>query len=487
MALAEYPGFVGGTYRGSPSILGVDRCVNKYPELLESGTGKNKYALVDVPGKDLACTLAASPGRGIWSGDETKVFCVSGSKLYEVSTGSHAATERGDVGNDNEPVQMFSNGLSAGGQLAIISNDKLYVDSGLGPVDVTTCPAAVAAGGNGVAMGATIDGYAFVVEKNTNNVYLSAIGDFTSWDPLDVQAWFAAQDRIVQIIPDASHRLWLMGRKTAEAWGNVGGSGFPFQRIPGGAMNTGMPAKFGWALVPSQGGSDQICFLSRSDRGGPRVYVLDGYRTVRISNNAIEGIIERFSTYLDAVGNGYVRGGHSMFSLHFPTAGVCLVYDFSTDMWHERYSGAWTSYVEPVGRFHTAPSVTNSHYWLSGTTGKLYKENASSGLEDGNAIHWERIGPNAHMADHHASYGTFRLDCEAGISSEPDVKLAVSYDNGVNFGTERTVSTGASGKTRTVVEWHRNGWGRSFVPRLRGNEPCTILNAMIDVEDGSGY
>lgn len=495
MPLTDYPQFTSGTYRGRSPLLGTDRCVNMYPELGESGTTKNRLILTNVPGKTVFTTLAQSPGRGIWSGDETRFFCVSGSRWYEVATASGVALQRGDVGTDGLPVQIFSDGVSL---LGIVSNDKLYIDAGgvatgsNATEQLTPASAGFTPAGNGVAMGAFVDGYCFVVEKNTNKVYISAIGNMLSWNILDVQIWYGAQDRILQIIPDANHRLWLMGRKTAEALGNVGGSGFPFQRIPGAAMNTGMAAKFGWAYVPTVNGSDQICFLARSDRGGPRVYALDGYRTVRISNSAIEAMIETLPNYGDCVANGYVRGGHSFLHLNFPTNNTGLVYDFSTGWWHERYSGPPSSRVEPVGRFHTCPVNVGSHYWLSGTTGIVYIETQEIYDEAGNAIHWERTGPNANNDEQEMVVGTFRLDCEVGVGTESaGVSLECSYDNGVNFTSPRFRSTGVTGKTTQTVEWHRNGNSscRSFVPRVRGSDAkrVVIAGAAIDMQPGSGY
>lgn len=465
-----------------------------YPELGESGTTKGKLTLTNVPGKTLFTTLANSPARGIWSGDETRIFCVGGQQWCEINTTTAVLLQRGLVGNDNLPVQIFSDGANV---LAIVSNDKLYLDAGGGATgsnafeQLTPASAGFSPAGNGVAMGAFVDGYGFVVEKNTNKIYISAIGDLTSWSILDVEVWYGAQDRIVQIIPDANHRLWLMGRKTAEALGNVGGSGFPFQRIPGAAMNTGLAAKSGWAYVPTLNGSDQICFLSRSDRGGPRVYSLDGYRTVRISNNAIEAMIEVLSDYSDCVASGYVRGGHSFLNLNFPTGNMGLVYDFSTGWWHERYSGPPSARVEPLGRFHTAPVVTDKHFWLSGAGG-VYLDSQELYTENSAAIHWERTGPNANNSQHEMVVGTVRLDCEVGVgSSSSGISLESSYDNGVNFTSPRSQSTGASGATTKVVEWHRNGNSscRSFVPRVRGSDAkrVVIAGAAVDLEPGSGY
>lgn len=457
-------------------MLGSDRCINLYPEPIESDTGKNRLGLVPTPGKSLFATLASGNGRGIWSGDAAEFYAVAGSRLYRITDPGAGVTDLGNVDNDSLPVNIFSNG---GTQLAVVSNDKLWVSTGGAPTEITTCPAAVAAGGNGVDMGCTVDGYGIVVEKNTNEVFISALGDFTSWNALDVQIWYAAQDRIAMITGDANHRLWLLGRKSIEAWANVGGSGFPFQRIAGTAMNTGLAAPFGWAFVPGLTASDQLCFLSSNDRGGLRVYAMRGYEPVRISNNSVETFMEGY-TVSDAVGNGYIRGGHSFFILNFPTSNAGWAYDFQTGMWHERYTGAPASRLEPVGRFHTCPTISKSHFWLSGSSGKIYKDDVTLHQEEGAAIHRERTGPNAHNGNQESFFGTFQLECDEDAAGT--VELEVSYNNGKTFNTARS-------RTGAVLEWNRNGRGRSFVPRVRwsGNERRVVINAHFDADAGTGY
>lgn len=494
MALKPYPDFCTGTYRGRSEFLGNDRCINLVPELIQSGTGKGKYGLSNVPGKTLFATLASGAGRGIWSGDEAKFFAVAGSRLYDVTDPGASVTDRGSVESDSKPVNIFHNGVD---QLAVVSNQKLWVDNGAGPSAITTCPAAAAAGGAGVAMGTMVDGYGVVVEKDTNNIFLSGLnaglgtGDFTSWDPLDKLVWYGAQDRISMIIGDADHNLWVMGRKSGEAFQNAGGSGFPFQRIPGTAMNTGLAAPFAWAFVPGPSGTDQLCFLAQNDRGGVQAVAMRGVEPITISTAGVESFWDDYTTS-DAVAFGYIRAGHRLFQINFPTSNAGWVYDFQTGMWHERYSGAPNARVEPVGRFHTAPVITRSHFLLSGTTGKVYKDSYSVYQEESAAINWE-ITPPALVggADQNIAIGTLRLDIEVGVggSSGDTVTLENSYDNGKNFGAARTAPLGPSGATRTTVEWHRNGAGRTYQPRIRGsvNRRVAISMASVDAEPGLGY
>lgn len=180
---------VGGSYQGESLNLDAQRTMNLYVSTDQSKAGRNVGALLGTPGLSLFIGLPTSPIRGLWPGAE-RLFTVSGSKLYEIfsgicttngtdvawtggftefenmaagavlviggvsytvatvnsntdltlttSAGSQSGPfagyyQRGDVGDDGNPVQMFPNG----GQLFIVSAGSAYVDNGTGPAPVS--------------------------------------------------------------------------------------------------------------------------------------------------------------------------------------------------------------------------------------------------------------------------------------------------------------------------------------------------------------
>lgn len=493
MAYVKYPGFTEGTYRfpssGSP-LMGSDTCKNLAPRRL-GPTSKNSFAFEMVPGKQVVATFPKNDGRGIWSGLTTLLYAVSGDSLYSYDIISGTVTDRGTVGNDSSPVMFAHNGST---QLGINSNRRLFVDSGAGPVEVITpaSPGATPPGG-GVAGFVSCGGYGICFEIDTNNIFVSAVNDFTSWDPLDKQIWFATQDRLQQLSVDINNRLWLWGYKSFEPWSQLTnpGTAFPFGRGYGGnGSNSGLAARFGVGMVPGKDGTDQQCFLSSNDRGTVSVYVLQGYQAVRISNDAIESIIASFALNNDAVINGYWSPGHRFCMISFPDAEAMLVYDFATGMWHERYSGAWGSYAEPHGRFHTRPIAGPSHYWMAGDSGKLYKDVVTLYTDDGQPIYWERTAPNINNDLQEVTLGTIALDMNVGEGASTNgVSMELSRNNGETFGTAHTQSTGLNAAYRKRVQWNRNGTSSSFVPRFRGNDPrkTVIVSASIDADGDLGY
>lgn len=498
MPLQRFPGFCDGTFRFPYSpLLGVDTCKNLWPRRL-GPTAKNNLAFVLPPGKELKTTFAKSPGRGIWAGDTPLIYCVSGDSFYSYDAIGGAVVDRSalpggvTVGNDGQPVMIVSNGFN---QLGICSNEKLYVDSGLGPVEITT-PASTTAvpPGNGVAGLCFAGGYGIIFEVDTNNVFVSAINDLTTWDPLDKQVWFATQDRLIQLTVDINNRLWLWGRKTFEPWQQLAnpGTGFPFGRIPGAGVNSGLSGRFAVGMVPQVNGPDQQVFLSNNDRGSLAVYTLQGYQPVRISNDAVEEVMNQFAVREDCVLNGYWAPGQRMACLSFPDAGIQMVYDFATGVWHERHSGPHGSYDEPLGRFHVCPVTVRvrNHFWLDGNSGKLFLDNPEVYLDDGNPIYWERTSPNINHDLQQVTLGTVALDVNVGEgASGSGISMELSRDNGETWGTPKDKSTGANAAYRKQVQWGRLGTSGSIVLRFRGsdNRKLAIVGASIDVDESLGY
>ena len=151
--------FIGGSYQAPSLTADAQTCYNLYLERDESGAGKSKAILLGTPGLTLLATLPTSPIRALWAGgsaytDSSRIFCVAGSKLYELNAtgGIVGGTNRGDVGNNGLPAQIFVNTADGGNQLMIISNGQVYIDGG-----------GAANGGNAVAQTFSASAYSGTV------------------------------------------------------------------------------------------------------------------------------------------------------------------------------------------------------------------------------------------------------------------------------------------------------------------------------------
>jgi hypothetical protein len=70
--MPPYPGFCGPSYQSRSLTVDCERCLNFYPEIIESGNGTNtqqKFALYGTPGKVLAGSVGAGAGAALVSAD----------------------------------------------------------------------------------------------------------------------------------------------------------------------------------------------------------------------------------------------------------------------------------------------------------------------------------------------------------------------------------------------------------------------------------
>jgi len=86
----RFSGFVGPSYTLDSVNVDCQRCVNLYPGLIESGTGKGgqRYYLRPTPGLRKILEVGDGPIRLIHTDSIGRVFVVSGNQLFQIKKGS---------------------------------------------------------------------------------------------------------------------------------------------------------------------------------------------------------------------------------------------------------------------------------------------------------------------------------------------------------------------------------------------------------------
>jgi len=125
-----FANFIGPTYQSESPNADPEDCLNWYPELVESGAGKNKYVYYPTPGLSLFVTLPKTPIRGLWANDQ-QLFAVAGDHLYLIN-GNATYIDLGYVSTDGQPCDRAQNGIDS----VIASAGWIWWNSGL-----TTSPA----------------------------------------------------------------------------------------------------------------------------------------------------------------------------------------------------------------------------------------------------------------------------------------------------------------------------------------------------------
>ena len=312
---------LGSSYVARSVNAADNRLVNLFPEIVPEA-GKEPAFLQRAPGLKLLNTVGTGPIRGLWafSSDDGVGFVVSGNELYKINN-AYTATLLGTVSGTG-PVSMADNGT----QLFIACNGPSYIYNNATSVfSVITDPDFP-----GAVTVCYLDGYFVFNQPNSQLMWVTAILDGTNIDALDFASTEGSPDGLIAVASNF-REVWAFGTNSIEVWYDVGGTGFPLQRIQGAFNELGCAAPYSVAKM-----DNGLFWLGRDRRGQGIVYRANGYAGVRISTHAVEWQIQQYADMSDAIGYTYQQDGHSFYVLVFPSANTTWVYDAATQAWHER-------------------------------------------------------------------------------------------------------------------------------------------------------
>ncbi len=489
-------GFVGPTYTSQSPIADCQRCMNWYPETIESGQGKSPMALYPTPGLKLLVAIAG-PVRGALKvnaglGGEAAFF-VGGGNLYQV-TAAGVATLIGPVGNDFKRVSMATNG-SAGNQLCICSAGQLYLYnlSATQPCGSTQLAPHTLSGTIGGLQGFAAkvvfcDGYFVATLANSNKFQVSALEDGSSWDPLSVQQVSVFAENIGGM-ETVYRQLWMFGVDGhSQAYYNSGANAYtPFDVIGAGGvgyMEEGIDAPESLAVL-----DNAPFWIGGNVNGAGIAWRANGYTPLRVSTFAEETAWAQYpQKSSDAVGYSYRDQGHTFWVLRFPSAnqgnGATWVYDTATQMWHER--GYWsqkglTGYSAHLSDCHCF--AFNMHLVGDWSSGNIYIMDTSLLDDAGKPIRRSRRAPHISTEQEWIYHHMLQVDMEVGDGPmpplldgdgnprDPQVMLRWSNDGGRTWGNEHWIGAGQAGAYQTRVRWQRLGRARDRVYEIAVTDP----------------
>lgn len=476
MPMTRWVGFIGGSYTARSVNVAAERCVNLFPELTETGTGKEQEiaALVGTPGLIKLATMGAGPVRGLYYSSKARTFAVSGTGFYEVTTPTAPSllatltTGAGRVGMTDNGIDLVLADGAKGYTFRFSTNVFAEItDSNFPP---------------GANVAYFLDQYVLTNEPGTGRFWFSAISDATNWNGLDFGSAEGAPDNLLTLLVD--HReLVLVGDRSIEVFQNVGDSDNPFQRVQGAFIEEGAIAGTVQKI------DNTIFFVSVNEKGQGIVKRAEGYKAQRISTHAVELAIAGYGNISAATSYTYQANGHSFYALNFPGATTTWVFDAASNLWAERtYSPADGS---PMQRHRAECHVFDGTRHLVGDfeNGNLYELSDSQYTDDGAPI--TRLRRALHISNVGAriSHYAFQLDLEAGVGlasgngSNPQAMLRWSDDGGAHFGGERWVSMGKQGERQRRAIWRRLGSSRDRVYEIRITEPVkvTLISAYLEM------
>ena len=453
---------LGSSYVARSVNAADARMVNLFPEIVPEA-GKEPAFLNRAPGLRLLNTIGTGPIRGLWafSSNDGIGFVISGIELYKIDN-AYVATLIGTVYGTG-PVSMADNGT----QLFIAANGPSYIynntTGAFGQITDPDFPGAVTV--------CFLDGYFVFNEPNSQKMWVTALLDGTSIDPLEFASTEGSPDGLIAVASNF-REVWAFGTNSIEVWYNTGATDFPLQRIQGAFNELGCAAPY------------SVFWLGRDRRGQGIVYRANGYTGVRISTHAVEWQIQQYSDLTDAIGYTYQQDGHSFYVLVFPNANTTWVYDAATQAWHERagfIDGQFTRHRSNCQMSFNSQIVVGDYQ-----NGNIYAFDLDDFSDNGSIQKWLRSWralPTGTNTLKRTTQHTLQLDCESGVGlnlgqgEDPQVMLRFSDDGGHTWSNENWKSMGKIGEYYKRVIWRRLGMTvklRDRVYELSGTDPVKI-------------
>jgi len=463
---------VTGQSRQERSLpFNAERNMNFFTVTDESG--KESTSNYGTPGLGLFSDYGVGPVRNCFYSSTGRAFFISGGILYE-SFSSGSAVSRGTLQNSSGNLTIDENPF----QLGICDGNFVYMFTYATNTFVkVTDPDLPAAGSI-----CFLDGYFIINKVGTGQFYISALNDGTSWDALDFATAESSPDALYRVI-SAVGQLWLLGTETGEIWTNTGDSAFPFERISGAKMEMGIASPYTAVAV-----DNSLFWLGQDRRGRGVVYRARGFQPQRISTNAIEYALQKVADLSQITAYTYQQDGHVFYVLTGGGLETTLVYDISTQLWHERgfleSNGTYGLHLGACCMFAFGKILLGSRL-----DGKLYEMSFDYKDDDGTPIRRERIFTHISDEGKNLRYSSLDVGFEVGVGTQtgqgydPQAYLYISKDGGRTWSDGYPRPIGKVGKYNTKVCWRRIAVDRQMTFKLVVSDPvwCAITGAYLNV------
>lgn len=399
-----------------------------------------------------------------WNGS---MYRVSGTKLVQVSSAG-VVTVLGDVGAGGQVTFDYSFD-----RLAVAAGGQLFYWNGSTLVQVTDPDLGL------VVDMLWVDGY-FMTTDGTNLI-VTELNDPTAVNPLKYGSSEADPDPVVGLIK-LRNEVYAMNRYTIEVFDNVGGSNFPFARIPGAQVPRGAVGTFACQIFLSS-----IAFIGSGRNEAPAVWLVQNGDTLKLSTREIDLSLRGYTEaqLATVVMEQRVDKGHQHLLVHLPDQ--CWVYDGAASLvvgepiWFN-----CTTSVVGTGTYRARNLVWCYDRWLAGDpTSNLIGEMVSTlGSHFGNVVGWDfgtQILYNEGNGAIVHSVELVALTGRATLGVDPTVWTSYSID-GVTWSQERPISAGKQGDRAKRLQWRSQGKMRNWrIQKFRGTSDARASFARLEL------
>lgn len=448
------------SYRLPSPAASSSLLVNCYAEPAPKDSPKGRVILRRSPGIREWCAVPGSvSARGaivmadvLYALIGTTVYSIDQNGVETALTGSVPGSERVRMATNGTTFVIVrptdNSGYSSDGSTVTQIVDGTFTGWGAADVDF-------------------LDGFYVFLRPNSNQVFNSGLNAVT-FNALDFTSFDAAPGNLNGMIVDNREIIGTKG-KSAELWYNAARSpGSPFARSPQGFREIGSAAAY------SLGKQDNSVLWLANDKTFRRL----NQSSEKVSQPGIESVLQRLSRLHDCFAVPYTLEGHPQIAWTFPFANRTVVYDCSTDQWHDRESLG-------LGRWRANFVIEAYGYQLVGDSqsGKIGILDPDTHEEwgDPQRVEWTYqpvYGENVLVSHRHFE---LVLNVGNGVTTgqgqNPLATLKISDDGGNVFRALPTRSLGEIGKYKTRTQWWRLGSSRQRVYRVEITDPVPLYIA----------
>jgi hypothetical protein len=438
---------IGESYADETQPFSSQDCVNCEPIPAETDGTRGIQKLRGTPGLTTFGTVGTGTVRGNVALDEIAYY-VADTMQYSVASDG-TATALGTIEGSGR-VGIAENGI----QTIVVNGEKAWTYT---PGTSTFAEVTDADYSHSVDC-CFVGGYIAHVEGDTDQWFISALSDATSYSSNDYASAESATDGLNGILA-LNNDVWLFGPSSIEVWQNTGAADFPFERIS--QIEKGLAATFAKAKL-----DNTIYWLGSNGI----VYRAEGYSARRISKRPIEQSIAS-ETLSEAFAFAYEDAGNAYFVLTFPS-GKTWVYNVATGRWHRR-----KSFEMERWRANTYLFAYNKHLVGDTTQGKVWELDRSTFTEGTDPLVWERKSQFISADGEYLRAAELELEFDmghgltTGQGSAPLVDMCYSDDGGRNFTVWRQASLGLTGEYRNRARFHGLGRFRQRMFWIRISDP----------------
>jgi hypothetical protein len=402
-------------------------------------------------------------------------YVVSGSKLYSVDS-LGAGTNLGTIGGTAR-VSMSHNGDKLCVVVPGSSTYYVYVAS-TATFSSATFPTIQSV--NIVDTTCFKDGYYIFTQTGTKVWFISALNDPLTISALDFGTAEQSPGAIIGCHANYDEVV-IFKEDNTEIFQNVGGSGFPFQRIPGASLEKGShskysPIQWGGSFFFLGGGiNEKTAFFEARAGGEPS----------KVSTDAVSNEIQKFTRaeIAEAFTFSYSLGGVAFVGFTIRSSNInsrTFVYNVTASnlarraVWFEQQTGV----TENAWRIESVDFAYNKLLVSDNVDGRIGYLDVDTFTEYGATILKAKTLPPVYSGDAALFFSKLELFINSGKGlitgqgSDPRVMMQFSDDGARTWSSESWRDMGAIGEYGRRVTWWRLGRAaRSRVFRFSVSDP----------------